>query len=357
MSGLTIRPARAVRKDTFIDEVQGFIPTCGAEIFSAILAVAIQREFIRQKIFHQSEGAGLLTIFSIPKAFKGHIGIIQRNAIRSWTKLEPRPEIILLGNDDGTAEVAREFGLRHLPNVATSDHGTPLLSDLFRQAEAAASSSWMCYVNADILLLGDFAGAFETVRQRMPKFLMVSKRINLDVPEMLTFEAGWEPRMKARRDTTGVDGDYTNIDIFVFPKGMYGRVPDFAIGRLWFDHWLIKAVREQNLPVVDVSLAAPLLHQNHDYNHVSGGKEQIWRGEEAERNFKLYDGAKNSYTLLDVTHELTAGGAMRRVRFRKHIAKIKHWGWELFVHRTAGLRDAVGLRRKFWKKSAAAPHN
>jgi hypothetical protein len=72
----------------------------------------------------------MLTIFSIPKAFKGHIDIIQHNAIESWTKLKSRPEVILLGNDEGTADVAREFGLRHLWNVATSDHGTPLLSDL-----------------------------------------------------------------------------------------------------------------------------------------------------------------------------------------------------------------------------------
>jgi len=67
---------------------------------------------------------------------------------------------------------------------------------------------------------------------------------------------------------------------------------------------------------VDASLVAPLLHQNHDYNHVSGGNEQVWRGEEAERNFQLYGGVKNSYTLLDVTHELVPGGAIRSVRFR-----------------------------------------
>lgn len=52
-----------------------------------------------------------LTIFAVPKPFRGQIGIIQRNAIQSWTKLKLRPEIILLGNDEGTQEIAREFGL------------------------------------------------------------------------------------------------------------------------------------------------------------------------------------------------------------------------------------------------------
>ena len=312
-----------------------------------MLNVGAQRRFAREKIVHQLEGADLLTIFSIPKAFRGHIGVIQRNAIESWTHLRPRPEIILLGNDEGTAELARDLGLRHVPQVACNEHGTPLLSDLFRQAEARATSDWLCYVNADIMLLSDFAAAFEAVRRQVPKFLMVSKRINMEIPEALAFEAGWESGMKTRRDSTGVARDFKFIDVFVFPKGTYAHVPDFAIGRLWFDHWLIKAAREQNLPVVDASLAAPVLHQNHDYNHVAGGEEQVWRGEEAERNGQLYGSVSTSYTLLDVTHKLTPGGAIRRVRFRKPLFRIKRFAWEIFVRRTAALRKVLGLRRKF----------
>jgi hypothetical protein len=30
-----------------------------------------------------------LTIFAVPKPFEGHIGMIQRNAIRSWKGLRP----------------------------------------------------------------------------------------------------------------------------------------------------------------------------------------------------------------------------------------------------------------------------
>jgi hypothetical protein len=289
----------------------------------------------------------MLTIFSIPKAFKGHIGIIQHNAIESWTKLEPRPEVILLGDDEGTADVAHEFGLRHLSNIATSDHGTPLLGDLFRQAEAAATSPCMCYVNADIILLGDFLRAAETVQVKFPKALLISKRINLDIVEKLNFDDRWEETIKQRASASGRDGHYTEIDVFVFPKGMYPQIPDFAIGRLWFDHWLIKAVRLQNLPVVDASLLAPVFHQNHDYGHVAGGRVQVWRGQEAERNFQLYGGLQHAYTLLDVTHDLTPDGSIRRVRFRKPIFKIKQFVWDNFVRRTAALRKVLGLRRKF----------
>ncbi|HET8925309.1 MAG TPA: hypothetical protein VFN26_20165 [Candidatus Acidoferrum sp.] len=299
----------------------------------------------------------MLTIFSIPKAFKGHIGVIQGNAIQSWTRLQPRPEILLFGKDEGTAEMARELAVRHIPDIATNEYGTPLLNDLFRRAEADSHSQVLCYINADIILQSSFLRAVEVVQQQLPKSLLVSKRINLEVTEPLAFDAGWEEAIKLRARVSGVDEHYSGIDVFVFPRGMYPTVPEFAIGRLWFDHWLIKAVRLQNLPVIDASLISPILHQNHDYNHVSGGAEQVWRGKEAKRNFQLCGGIEHAYTLLDVTHELTRSGAIRKVRFRKPIRKMKSFAWDLFVLRTAGLRNLLGLRRRYWQKAAAAPRS
>ena len=293
----------------------------------------------------------MLTIFTIPKAFVGHIGVIQRNAIQSWTLLEPCPEIILLGNEDGTAQVARELGLRHIPEITSNQHGTPLLNDMFRQAELSASSPLMCYVNADIVLLRAFAEAVAQVRAKLAKFLIVAKRINIDVVEPLSFEAGWENALKSRAAADGIPGDHTAIDVFVFPKGTYPMVPDFGIGRLWFDQWLVKAARLNNVPVVDA-----VLHQNHDYNHVSGGAERVWRGEEAAHNFRLYGGTRHAYSLLSVTHELGRDGAIRRVLLREPIFHLKQLAWNLFVRRTVDLRNTLRLRRKFWvSKSAPNP--
>ena len=39
----------------------------------------------------------MYTIFSCPKEFTSLFGIIQRNAINSWLKLSPKPNIILFG--------------------------------------------------------------------------------------------------------------------------------------------------------------------------------------------------------------------------------------------------------------------
>ena len=51
----------------------------------------------------------MLTIFSTPKPFQGHIGVIQRNAIGSWKQLHPDVEIVLFGDDEGAAEVVVQF--------------------------------------------------------------------------------------------------------------------------------------------------------------------------------------------------------------------------------------------------------
>src|SRR5467141_3820646 len=105
----------------------------------------------------------MLTLFAIPKAFTGHIGIIQRNAIRSWTLLRPQCEIILFGDDEGTADVAEEFGIRHIPQVERNEFGTPLVNDMFEKAQNLGSHELCCFVNSDIILMNDFMEAAQRV--------------------------------------------------------------------------------------------------------------------------------------------------------------------------------------------------
>ena len=59
--------------------------------------------------------------------------MIQRNAIKSWTLL-PDVEVILLGEETGLAEAARELGVKHISNVERNANGTPLISSMFQLA-------------------------------------------------------------------------------------------------------------------------------------------------------------------------------------------------------------------------------
>jgi hypothetical protein len=286
----------------------------------------------------------MLTICAVAKPFQGHIAVIQRNAITSWTKLSPRPEVILFGTEQGTAEIARESGLVHIPGVARNGHGTPLLADILERAEKHGSGNVFAYVNADIILPREFTSAIEKVCETFDKFLAVGRRTNIEVNEPIKFAEGWEEMLKARLRNEGQLESHTGIDFFVFPRGTYREVPPLAIGRIWFDQWCIKYALKNGLPVVDLTRFAPIAHQVHDYNHVAGGRELgTYGGVEAEENLKHYGERPHRYTILSATHQMTETGEICRVFWKRELAAVREFLWEVFVHRTVGVRKKLGL--------------
>ena len=101
----------------------------------------------------------MITLFACPKLFHGHINIIQRNAIKSWTLLKPKPEIILLGIDKEVAEVCEEFGLIYIAGIDRNEYGTPLVNSIFQVAQERATYPIVCYINSDIILMSEFMRA------------------------------------------------------------------------------------------------------------------------------------------------------------------------------------------------------
>lgn len=295
----------------------------------------------------------MLTICASPKPFRGHFGVIQRNAIASWTHLTPAPQVILFGDSEGTAEIASEFCLQHVSHPESNEFGTPYLRSLIAEAENLARHDALCYVNADIILTAGFEAAVRQVREKMKSFLMVSRRMNLRIDDTLCFDADWRARLNREIAACGVLGDHTAIDLFVFPKGFYRDIPPLVIGRAWFDQWMIKAALEQHHPVVDTSLLLPIVHQMHDYSHVEGGLNWAYGGVEAERNL-VFCGGKHAYTLLDVTHALSSDGRIRRVLFRRRIHRAREIFWRVMVEKTHPLRKKLGLQRRACAKTTAA---
>lgn len=267
-----------------------------------------------------SIGAAPLTIFALPKPFLGHIAIIQRNAISSWKHLHPVPEIILFGDEPGTAEVAQELAVRHAPAVARNEFGTPLLDDLFKKAQALAAHDTLCYVNSDIVLLDDFMWAVDQVASLDGPFLVVGRRIDLDIRASLAFKsADWQSQLRRLALQQGRPQKGAAIDYFVFRRGLYADLPPFALGRFLWDNWLIWKARSLGAIVIDATPVLLAIHQNHDYFHYPGGVESMRVGVEAQRNRKLgCEGNSADFeaglhwryfcTIDDATHRLTPEG-------------------------------------------------
>ncbi len=56
----------------------------------------------------------VLTIFSIPKPFRGEAERLQMNAVQSWRASNPAARIVLCGDDEGVAERAASPGVDQL---------------------------------------------------------------------------------------------------------------------------------------------------------------------------------------------------------------------------------------------------
>ena len=252
----------------------------------------------------------MITFFSIPKPCAGHIGVIQRNAVLSWSKLAGKlgAQVVLLGEESGVAELAAEAGAAHVPTVARNAHGTPLVDDLFTRAEAAARpGDLLCYINADIVLLDDFADAARRLARAKRKFLMVGQRWDAPVTDPIVFDDKWQAKLRDLAAAKGSLHKPTGIDYFLYSRGLFGRVPPFAVGRTAWDNWLIYRARSLKAPVVDATGAVLAIHQNHDYAH-GGGFKQVWKGEEAKLNFELAGGQSHIFTIWDASHKLDAAG-------------------------------------------------
>jgi hypothetical protein len=291
----------------------------------------------------------VLTIFTIPKPFDGHIGMIQRNAIGSWKRLRPKPEIILFGEEAGVAGAAEELGVEHVAEIARNEFGTPLLDDVFAQAQRAARYDWLCYSNTDMILFQDFVAALERLAGWRDRFLMVGRRWNVDLLEPCDFSApDWDERLRRHALERGHRAQETYMDYFVFRRGFYRDIPPFAVGRPGWDPWMIWKALESGAPVVDVSPAILAIHQNHDFAHYAGGWDALVRGPEAQQNLNMAPASRRR-TLASATHRLAPAGiepnrfrwlagSLDGVRYAQHL-------WYRLLVWSKPFRYRVGLHR------------
>ena len=260
-----------------------------------------------------------MTIFSAPKPFTDpHIALIQHNAIRSWLALGEHVEVILLGEEEGLAEAAAHYGVKHFPQVQRTAAGTPLVSSMFALAREHSTSPLLCCVNADILLTPDLLTAGRVLLEKHSRFLVVGQRWDMDVRELLEFSEGWAERLRQRVQREGQLHKATGSDYFLFPRDCFTDMPAFAIGRAGWDNWMIYSGRSQGFPVVDATHDVFIVHQNHDYRHLPGGQPH-YRHPETFENIRLAGGRRAIFELPDASHYLISG-------------KLVHppWSWKRF---------------------------
>jgi len=283
----------------------------------------------------------MLTLFSIPKAFSGESQTIQSNAIGSWRRLGADCQLIMFGDEEGIGEAAERFGALHVPEVARTPHGTPIVSDAFSRAEQLARFSTLCFVNADIILLDDFLTTVRTVSALCRQFLIISSRFDLQIDGALEFARGWDQDLRRRVRMDGKMYPSGGSDVFVYPRGLFAAMPPFAIGRGYWDNWLMYRAVQSGARMIDATELLTAVHQNHHYRHVPGIPVSsdifdVLRSDEARLNLALAGGKGHIFTAYDSTDILTDGGQIVSTLRPSLISRrLKAW-----IRRTAAVVTA-----------------
>jgi len=291
-----------------------------------------------------------LTIFTAPKPFTNpHINIIQRNAIQSWTRLEDT-SVMLIGDEPGIGEAAKEFGIKHVPLVARDEKGVPTVRSVMAQGHAFSDSPILCFANADMILMSDLLQAARQVSAQARDFLIVGQRWNLDVPELLDFAPDWEARLRADVKKRGEFYNPWGIDYFVFPRHLYSDVPDFTIGRPAWDNWMVyHALATWDL-ALDGTRSVLAVHQNHDYYHLPGNKPP-YGSEVAKSNLAKAGGRKHVRNIMDANKELVKGKICPpRSRFVRLLRRLER---SLINEEEVGWRWRLALVLSRWQRPLA----
>jgi hypothetical protein len=301
----------------------------------------------------------MLTLFTTAKPFTGHSGIIQRNALKSWTLLDADVEIILFGDDEGAAETARELGLRHEAHIERNEFGTKRIDWIFGRAQEIARHDLLCYSNCDMIYPAGFRNALEKVRSKFTKFLMVGRRWDTDITAPLDFSSpDWEEDAVALARTKGAKQPGYSVDYFAFRRGLYLNMPELVIGRVWWDHWLVWKARMEGAAVVDVSPLVTAVHQNHGYGYHPEGAKGVWTDEQAMRNWSNAGGRWHLFTIDDATHILDSKGFHRNWKaglmpYYRAFGPHFNTYWFKLMDLTRPARHFLGLKSKGSKELGA----
>lgn len=201
------------------------------------------------------------SITTVPFPFTDQHGFAyrQHNAIQSWLRLDPVPEIVLLGDDEGVEDYASRYNLRHVGGLTKNEDGALDCSVIFAKAQGAVSHDVMCYIDCDVILLPDFVSMVRHVVDNYENFLVVGGRWSARIDHKLDFAANWQRKVLGAIHRHHEHGS----DYFVFRPGLFDRMPPFAIGAGAWDGWKMWYAMRRGAELIRADYVTKAVHQDH----------------------------------------------------------------------------------------------
>ena len=199
---------------------------------------------------------GVITFYTAPRNFEPPYDVWQDNAIRSWMALKPTPQVVLIG-DRETAVQAKRLGVQ----FSESDGDLPSVRHIIRAGEQRAGYPVLCFLNADNVLLPTFYANIAPVVWQHERFVCIGRRTNLNVEGLIDSTS---PEFATQIEQHGTQGGWTGMDYFIYRGiSLADGMPDFKIGRDFYDNWLVRRMAWGAVPLIDVSEALTVIHENH----------------------------------------------------------------------------------------------
>lgn len=238
----------------------------------------------------------MLTLFTTCRPFDNpDFTCIQRNAMTSWGHLKPQPEVLVMGREYGVKEFCEEIGYTYVSDIEYSDHGTPMLDSMMNKAEELASNDYLLLVSSDVILFQNTIKAYNALKAQMTEFCgVVRKKQQRSIVE-LDFSQDWKSTIKENLRWNLI----TSGDFFLYPKGYWGEIPPFIIGRTACDSWLFDKACNKNT-LVDLTEVVEIIDYQHTYTH----RPDHWELEK-EHNHSLCANKKAS--IKDANWKMTKG--------------------------------------------------
>ena len=270
----------------------------------------------------------MLTIFTTLKPLSvPYADNVQRNAIQSWIALAAPCEILLLGDDEGTAEIAAEYSLHHEPNIARLNNDSPpLANSVFTRGQALASFDLVMYINSDIILLSDFIPTLESILEQRKNssrpYLVVGRRHDLAFRERLDFQnPHWERLLRIDVKRRGKIHQAWGIDYFIFRKNDWLKeMPAFTVGADRYDNWLLYRARSIGMDVIDATQGITAIQQEYENRKNYAYIFRRGKGPMGRRQRSLLKDRRMIFGLNSANLRYTPSGLRRRplhVRLRK----------------------------------------
>ena len=199
---------------------------------------------------------------------------IYKNTIRNWQRLKPwiQPILYYLPGEKSLVDFAKAHGWDVLEVPKLSKAKVPILRHMFIKAREKYTTPYYCYTNGDILFDNGLIKTLQVLKpvtEKMKQVLIVGRRTNFKLSPGQVIDSFEDIRASAKKGQLfGTNAqDYFISTTHGYP---WETIPDFVVGRVGYDNWLVVTAIVKKMVVIDTTKTIIALHQTGSDGNFAG---------------------------------------------------------------------------------------